>query len=751
MSEDKELFHSKALNRFKSLPSLFIIAATYLLYFFGNFMHQFLALTSPGIEILLADEIKSLGGEQVTQKTEGVYFSGTLALGYHVCLWTRMATRVMLKLAEGDANNKDELFAAAASVNWSEVFSNEDTFSVDFVGYSEEIRNSQFGGLVIKDAIVDHFRDKELERPSVQKSEPSISFQARLLRQQVVIYLDFSGRGLFQRGYRKNSGVAPLKENLAAALIKRSGWLDDTSKPLLDPMCGSGTILIEAVAMAAGQAPAIDREVWGFDHWLGHNNDSWQSALTQAIEKSDHGLENVKVKVFGNDIDSRVIYTAQQNARTAKMQQFIEFSCKDINALNNSFGGPGTVLFNPPYGVRIGELPTLVENFALFGKKLKTQFLNWRIAILTGNVELLSMLKLASFKRYKFKNGPIDCQLALYNIDEKQSAKDESNPQADFEQKDSAFANRLIKNRKNLKNWVKKEQLECYRLYDADIPEYNVAIDIYGEYAVIHEYSAPSDIPVEKSAKRLQEVIYFTPKVLQIPTDKVVLKTRSKQKGKNQYEKVDKKNQSITVNEYGAKIKVNLWDYLDTGLFLDHRKTRQIIAQKSKNKSLLNLFAYTGSVSLQAALHGASSITTVDMSNTYLEWAQDNFSLNKLISHKFQFIQADCLQWLKKNEEQFDVVFIDPPTFSNSKRMGESFDVQRDHVDLITDGLKALAPNGELIFTNNKRNFKIDIDAMNSLGVTVKSLSELTRDKDFQRNKHIHNSWLITRKKNTES
>jgi len=711
-------------------------------------MPQFLALTSPGIEILLADEIKSLGGEKVIQKPEGVYFSGTLALGYHVCLWTRMATRVLLKLAEGDANNKDELFATAASVDWSAIFSNEDTFSIDFVGQSEEIRNSQFGGLVIKDAVVDHFRDKELDRPSVQKTDPNIRFQARLLRQQVVIYLDFSGRGLFQRGYRKNSGAAPLKENLAAALIKRSGWLDDTSKPLLDPMCGSGTILIEAVAMAAGQAPGIERETWGFEHWLSHNEECWQSEREQAIEKSNHGLDNLKVKVFGNDIDSRVIHTAQQNARNAKMQHFIEFSCKDINQLNNSFGGPGTVLFNPPYGVRIGELPELVENFALFGKKLKTQFLNWRIAILTGNVELLSMLKLASFKRYKFKNGPLDCQLALYNLDEKQSAKDESNPQADFEQKDSDFANRLVKNRKNLKNWLKKEQLECYRLYDADIPEYNVAIDLYGEYVVIHEYAAPANIAEEKSAKRLQEVIYFTPKVLQIPTDKVVLKTRSKQKGKNQYEKVDKKKQSITVSEYGAKIKVNLWDYLDTGLFLDHRKTRQIVAQKAKNKSLLNLFAYTGSVSLQAALHGAASITTVDMSNTYLEWAEDNFAINKLNSHKFQFIQADCLQWLKQNEQSFDVVFIDPPTFSNSKRMGESFDVQRDYVDLITDGLKALAPNGEMIFTNNKRNFKMDHEAMDALGVVVKSISELTRDKDFQRNKHIHNSWLITRKNN---
>ena len=713
-------------------------------------MYQFLALTSFGIEHLLADEIKSLGGKQVVQKPEGVYFSGSLELGYNICLWTRMATRIMLKIGEGVSANKDELFKTAGDVDWSALFSYKNTFAIDFVGYSEEIRNSQFGGLTIKDAVVDHFRDQGFERPSVDKSNPDISFQARLLKDNVAIYMDFSGRGLFQRGYRQHSGAAPLKENIAAALITRSGWLADTSKPLLDPMCGSGTILIEAIAMAAKQAPAIDRQKWGFEVWLDHNDDLWQRTLADAIEASEQGLASLKgVKIFGNDIDGRVIKTAQENARNAGVQRFIEFSCKDTNVLNNTYGGPGTILFNPPYGERIGELPELVENFVLFGQKLKAQFLEWRVAILTANVELLSMLKLSSFKRYKFKNGPLDCQLALYAIDDKQLAKDAVNPQADFSQKDSAFANRLTKNIKKLKGWVKAEQIECYRLYDADIPEYNVAVDRYGDHVVIHEYSAPSTIEADKAAKRLQEVLYWVPKVLAIPADKVVLKTRAKQKGKDQYQKIDKSKQSLIVHEYGAKLKVNLWDYLDTGLFLDHRKTRQLVAKKSQGKTLLNLFAYTGSVSLQAALHGANAVTTVDMSATYLNWAQDNFALNKLSGHKYQFIQADCLQWLKaaatSHADGFDLVFIDPPTFSNSKRMGESFDVQRDHLALLTDAVNVLAPQGEIIFTNNKRNFKIDSEALIALGLQVKNLTEITRDKDFQRNKHIHNSWSLVR------
>ena len=712
-------------------------------------MQQFLALTSPGIEVLLADEIKSLGGENVVQKPEGVYFSASITLGYTISLWTRLATRVMLKLGEGEAKNKDELFKAASSINWLEHFNCDSTFAIDFVGYSEEIRNSQFGGLTIKDAIVDQFREQGLERPNVDKKSPQISFQARLLRDHVTIYLDFSGRGLFQRGYREHSGAAPLKENLAAALIIRSGWLADTSKPLVDPMCGSGTILIEAIAMATKQAPSINRASWGFDFWLKHDEDLWQEQLNKAIEDSESSLDKAKIsslKVFGVDIDAGVLKTAQQNTRNAGVQRFIEFKCQNTNDINNVYGQGGTILFNPPYGERIGELPELVENFVLFGQKLKSQFIDWRVAILTANVELLSMLKLSSFKRYKFKNGPLDCQLALYNVNSKQLAKDAVNPDSSFAEQDSAFANRLKKNGKGLKGWLKSNQIDCYRLYDADIPEYNVAVDIYGDYLVIQEYAAPKTIDEQKATKRLQEVIYWAPKVLNIPTDKVILKTRAKQKGSNQYQRVDKSKQSITMNEHGALFKINLWDYLDTGLFLDHRKTRQIVAKKSKDKSLLNLFAYTGSVSVQAALHGASSITTVDMSNTYLNWAQDNFALNKLNGHKYQFIQADCLDWLKKNTTAFDIVFIDPPTFSNSKRMEDSFDVQRDHVALITDALKSLAVGGEIFFTNNKRNFKMDFEAMEALGLKAQAMSDVTRDKDFARNKHIHNSWSITRK-----
>ncbi len=709
-------------------------------------MYQFLALTSPGIEILLADEIKELGAEQVVQKPDGVHFQADLAIAYKVCLWSRLATRILLQIGEGDAENKEALYQSATTVDWSAHFESQSTFVIDFVGKSEEIRNSQFGGVTVKDAVVDHFRDKGLDRPSVDKLNTDISFQARLLHKKVSFYLDFSGRGLFQRGYRKDSGAAPLKENLAAAIVLRSGWLKDTSKPLLDPMCGSGTLLIEAASMAAKHAPGLDRHHWGFVSWNEHDEALYDDTVSQAKVIEQTAKPYLDISLHGYDIDSRVIKTARQNAGLAGLAQYIDFQCRDANKLKNGFEVAGTIVFNPPYGERIGDLPELIETFDLLGVTFKQQFLDWQLAIFTANVELLSLLKLASFKRYKLRNGPLDCQLALYKVDEKQ-VRTTNDENSEFAQKDSAFANRLKKNVKGLKSWLKRENIECYRVYDGDIPEYNAAIDVYQDHLVIQEYAAPANIPEETVAKRIQEVIYWAPKVLNIPTSKVVLKTRKKQKGVNQYQKLTQTDQSMVVHEYGAKLKVNLWQYLDTGLFLDHRKTRQIVAKKAKNKTLLNLFAYTGSVSVQAALHGALAVTTVDMSKTYLAWAQENFELNGLSNSKYQFIQADCLDWLKKNKQAFDLVFIDPPTFSNSKRMDESFDVQRDHINVLRDALPSLAPEGEIIFTNNKRKFKMDIEALTALGLTAKPMSEQTRDLDFKRNVHIHNSWLITRVK----
>lgn len=260
----------------------------------------------------------------------------------------------------------------------------------------------------------------------------------------------------------------------------------------------------------------------------------------------------------------------------------------------------------------------------------------------------------------------------------------------------------------------------------------------------MQEYAPPKDVSEDKARRRLQEVLLHLPVVTGVPASKIALKVRTKQKGTAQYEKFDKKGDKMQVWENGARLLVNLTDYLDTGLFLDHRDTRQIVRKEAHNKDVLNLFSYTGSVSVAAALGGARSVCTVDMSKTYLDWAKDNFKLNKLAG-PYAFIQADCTKWLAEHTGKYDLIFIDPPSFSNSKRMNETWDVQRDHMALLTNAAKCLNDTGTMIFSNNKRGFKLDKAAVEALGFSVEDISAQTIPQDFSRNKNIHKCWVFRR------
>ena len=306
------------------------------------------------------------------------------------------------------------------------------------------------------------------------------------------------------------------------------------------------------------------------------------------------------------------------------------------------------------------------------------------------------------------------------------------------------FANRLLKNMKRLDKWAKRENIQCYRLYDADLPEYNVAIDRYNEYLIIQEYRAPKEIDAQKVRRRFLDIVSTTRYLLDLTDDQLIIKVRERQKGRQQYEKLDSKKQRLVVQEGPAKIIVNLQDYLDTGLFLDHRPTRLRIGNMAKGKDFLNLFCYTATASIHAALGGAKSTTSVDMSNTYLSWGQENFAENG-IKGNHEFIQQDCIKWLQHAHEMYDLIFIDPPTFSNSKRMSDVFDVQDDHVALLTSASERVNPNGEIIFSNNKRGFKLDIEAIKALGFYVKDISKASIPEDFKGNEKIHQCWLLTK------
>lgn len=740
-------------------------------------MHKLIVTTSKGLDELLKTEIEQILSvlnivenpsdaknnpsaedesddyELPTLKLQPgqVSFDGTLKDAYQLCLHSRLANRVLLVVAEGTVNSAEELYDVAKEADWPSQFDSYVPFMIQFNGTNNAINNSQFGALKVKDAIVDQFQEAGFERPSVDKLKPGIVIQARLRRDSLHLCIDLSGGSLHKRGYRTDAGEAPLKEHVAAGILMRSGWAQEANTVLLDPMCGSGTIPIEAAMIATNTPPNLDKETWGFEHWNQHQQSIFSDVVAQARKR----VKTPNASIYAYDLSTKLIELAEQNAIRAGVGDFITFKQCDVldaviaeapnNAASNNTEDEknvpvvkGYIVSNPPYGERLGEYTSLLPLFDKLGHHLKKHFANWHVSLLSSNQDLLKALKLRYTKSYKLMNGKLECVLMNYQISGQNLEIFESQTDENHE-----FANRLRKNLKRLKPWIKRSDTNAYRVYDADLPHYNLAIDIYNDWVVVQEYAAPKDVPEEKAKQRLQEALIHIPKVLGIPASKMAVKVRRQNKGKEQYEKVAQKGQRVIVHEHEAQFYINPTDYLDVGLFLDHRDTRLLFKQQCANKDVLNLFAYTGSFSVHAAKAKAKSVTTVDMSNTYIEWAKDNFSLNKL-NGSYQFIQADCLKWLTREHGQYDLMFIDPPSFSNSKRMDDTWDVQRDHVSLLSDARACLKPGGKIFFSNNLRQFKLDQTAVEALGFNVEDITQKTIPEDFKRNQKIHKCWILS-------
>ncbi len=662
-----------------------------------------------------------------------VSFEGDLKQAYAICLHSRLANRVLVSLAEGKVHSADDLYNLSASVDWPSQFSNKSSFSVQFNGTNKAINNSQFGALKVKDAIVDAFVEDGQQRPNVERQFSDIKIHVRVKRELCDVCIDLSGQSLHQRGYRMGTGDAPIKEHLAAAVIYRSGWHPSDTRCLLDPMCGSGTIAIEAALMANNIAPNLLRKNWGFESWFGH-----QKQLFDELKNTAHEEECEPTnKIYAFDLSTKVLDLARENAYTAGLENSINFKQCDVTGASVP-ETTGVMVSNPPYGERLDDYVALLPMYHQLGEQLKREFGDWRIAFICSSEKLLKALKLRTTKKYKLFNGKIETQLALYDITDSNLVQFDSAP------KDNEFSNRLSKNLKKLKSWIKRSDTDAYRVYDADLPNFNFAIDLYGKYVIVQEYAAPKNIPESVAQERLAQALLHLPSLLNCHKRDIVLKVREKKLGKQQYEKVEKQGKKIQVHENGATFLINPTDYLDVGLFLDHRITRKLVKQKAKDKHVLNLFCYTGSVSVHAALGGAKSVTSVDMSNTYLNWAKENFDVNGL-KGPYEFIKRDCIEWINETHHaaKFDLIFIDPPSFSNSKRMEASWDVQRDHLALLQVAKSKLNSGGIIFFSNNLRSFKLDEAELVKSGFMIKNITSQTIDEDFKRNQKIHHCWEL--------
>ena len=718
--------------------------------------YAFFATCPKAMEPILADELSPLGAEDIKLTQGGVYFNGDLKVGYSACLWSRLANRVLLLLHSEAVDSVDELYDAVSKVEWTEHFVSDQTFLVDYAGRMRGIDNTHFGALKVKDAIVDQFRSKGELRPNIAKQEPDVRINVFITKGRVRISLDLSGESLHKRGYRREGGMAPLKENLAAALLIRAGWpeMAAAGKPLMDPMCGSGTFLIEAAMMASDTAPGLLRWRFGLQMWKQHNVELWREVWDAAELRREVGEAAATSEIHGYDGQPKAISKCRENLKQAGMTDRIRVShreLKDLKPLTHQAQQQlGLVITNPPYGERLSEVADMQYLYQHLGERLSQDFIGWELAVFTGNSELGKAVGLRSHKQYSFYNGAIKSQLLMYSLEttnrfpDRRQASGEIPLQA-LSEGAQMFANRVVKNRKQLSKWVKQENIQCYRIYDADMPEYAVAIDIYHDWLHVQEYAAPKTVDAEKAQRRLEEVMLALPQALQIPEARIVLKQRRQQTGKDQYQTHDEKGEYIQVEEGGCKLLVNLNDYLDTGLFLDHRPVRQKIQHLAQGKRFLNLFCYTGTATMHAVQGGAHNSLSVDMSATYLSWGKKNLALNGFSDQVHQFEQHDCMEFIKHHKGEYDLIFLDPPTFSNSKKMIGVLDVQRDHAWMIHRVMDLLSEDGLLIFSTNYRRFELDDKVLQHNH--VEDISDQTLDKDFSRNKKIHRCWEIRKYK----
>ncbi len=709
---------------------------------------KFFVACSKGLEYLLADELQAMGASKATAATAGVNVEGDAILAYRAAFFSRLASRVLWPLAEFECENEQDLYQGVHALDWSDHIAPEGSLAVDAHVSGPTLTHERYAAQRIKDAVVDRLRARHGVRPSVDTQDPDLRLNFALRKGRGFLSVDIGGGALHRRGWRQSQGEAPLKENLAAAMLVRGHWsrLHAEGGALLDPMCGSGTLLIEGALMAADEAPGILR--WQGkqpSRWLGFDVAGWQSLQAEARARAAEGRAALKPVFFGADSDPAALHAALANADRAGLAEMIRLDRRPIAALASLPFPRGLVVCNPPYDQRLAADEALYRQL---GDSLGKAVPQWRAVLLCGNDDLAKATGLRAEKRYQVFNGALECTLVV--CDPVQPPQREPRPPPPLSEGALMVANRLRKNLRKFKTWRARTGAECYRVYDADLPEYSAAVDLYQEsgeggrlFLHVQEYAAPESIPEADSKRRFGELLAALHDVFPVPREQLVIKTRAKGKGGSKYGRMDQSGAFFVVNEGAAKLRVNLQDYLDTGLFLDHRPLRLRIGREARGKRFLNLFCYTGAASVHAAIGGAVATTSVDLSATYLEWAQQNLALNGANGGSHRLVQADAMAWLERDRGQYDLIFCDPPTFSNSAR-AEDFDTQRDHVKLLRAAVARLAPGGLLLFSNNFRRFRLDEAAIAEFA-QVREISRDTIDADFERNPRIHRAWELRR------
>jgi 23S rRNA (guanine2445-N2)-methyltransferase / 23S rRNA (guanine2069-N7)-methyltransferase len=622
---------------------------------------------------------------------------------------------------------------------------------------------------------VDQLRTPSGKRPSVQLRGATLRLALHLVGGVATVFRDAAGRSLHQRGWRMGEVEAPLSEVLAAGILGIAGWwrpgdaaAPPASGPVLDPMCGSGTLVVEAATIAAGMAPGLWRA-----RRKAHGLFRFRDCDRPLAERLVAALEARVVKPVdsfaGSDLDPRAVEAARACAAAAGVADHVAITQCHFEEVRPQ-GGPGLVVTNPPYGERL-PLPRAGALFRRLGDWLVGQCGGWRAAILAADTPAAGHLGLRPAHRVPLMNGPIACRLLEVEIRARHGARDASAapplplgegrgegalapstlpvPRAGGRttaDQIADFRRRLAKRFKHLAKWARRQGIEAFRVYDRDIPEIPLVIDWYAGWLHAAEYDRPHERTEIEHEVWLDRMVEAAATELGVPPERTFLKVRRRQRDGGQYEKVDARRALVTVQEGDLAFEVNLSDYLDTGLFLDHRTTRSLVRAEAAGKRFLNLFCYTGSFSVAAAAGGAATTTSVDLSNTYLDWTRTNLARNAFKdAGRHRIVRDEARAFLehraRRGEAPFDLVVCDPPTFSRSAKSEMPWDVDRDHAALLELVARNLAPGGVVYFSTNFRRFRLAEERL-AATYTIREITRRTIPEDF-RNDRIHRAWRL--------
>lgn len=844
-------------------------------------LHEFYASCPEGFETALADELRGMGLRQVRPLKGRVAFAGSPADAERACLWSRLASRIFVVLGRFACANAEDLYEATRSIAWERILRAGATIAVTARGTNDELRNSHFAALRVKDALCDRMLEVEGRRPNVDTDDPDARISLTLRGNRASIQFDLSGDPLFKRLPReatRTHAAHVLRPDYAALACAQGNWQEicsaaltntkdamgdeDTAAPadgsasangsalagstaerptptlpvMIDACCAGGGVVLEAASILADRAPGLERRNWGFQSWSEHDAATWRELLNEADRRAELAKGRV-ARIVATDPSGDAVACARRILKAAGLADRVIFAQPDLDKISRKLMMPACCGGEPRGFVfldttetaiskmsRVLDLATSLHAGACGADPVRAMLSTMPTVALTRDdlpirtlgeparsLRVIPNNEEAEFFIFSAANGAISAGEGNVAAEDSMPAEDavessvapspattlidlgDGKPCPVLIPESEQFARRLRKVAKLRRKWAQREGVTCYRVYDADLPDYSAAIDLYegsattpGRWLVIAEYAAPREVDPSLAEARLLDILTLAPRILQVDPDNVFAKARIRSRGGSQYGKqaggstpgkggkprgtrsgsapANRPSQGAgsgtpsdirtrrlpLIEEGGLTFAVNFNDYLDTGIFLDHRITRGLVRDHARGKRFfLNLFAYTGTATCYAADAGVEETVTVDLSNTYLDWAERNMEQNGFVGPDHHYVRADVMSWIRdmrQTRNRWDLIFCDPPTFSNSSKMGRrTWDVQRDHVELLVGLSRLLSREGEAIFSCNLRTFRPDIEELARAGVVLTDITDETIPEDFARNKKIHHCYLVKR------